>query len=393
MKKFFLPVLLVLGALVSVAQEDSTMVKHKVAIFAPLYLDSAFDGMNEYRYAKNSFPKFINPGLEFYEGAQLALDSLAREGAELEVFVYDTRSSTETLNEQLARPELEDVELIIANCTGAEVRTFADFGLKKKIPVINTTMPHDGGARANPYLVVLNPTLKTQIEGIYKYVQRYYSINPIVVFRKKGATEDQIKSYFEDYTKNTLAVPLRIRYVDLPEGFTAGLLKTYLDTVRRTVCIAGSLDPAFGRQLTSHLASINADYPALVIGMPTWDGARDFGKPELKGLEIIYSHPFYNSRADRVSEHIVGVFNDHLFARPSDMVFRGYQSTFKYGRLLLRYGSDLSSNLGNALGNVFFDFDIQPVLNRETMELEYFENKKLYFLKWMDGEIKNVNSL
>src|SRR5947207_5561621 len=60
--------------------------KHKVAIFAPLYLDSAFDDLGNYRYDKQ-FPKFINPGLEFYEGAQLALDTLTKEGAPLEVFV------------------------------------------------------------------------------------------------------------------------------------------------------------------------------------------------------------------------------------------------------------------------------------------------------------------
>ena len=392
MKKFFLPFLLLLTFLQSGAQEDSVITeKYRIAIFAPLYLDSAFDATNEYRYTKNTFPKFINPGLEFYEGAQLALDSLAKEGAELEVFIYDTRSATETIFDQLEKPEMQEVDLIIAHCSGNEVRMFADFGQRKKIPVINTTMPHDGGARANPYLVVLNPTLKTQIEGIYKYVQRYYSINPIIVFRRKGSTEDMIKNLFEEYTKQTMAVPLRIRYVDLPQGFTTGLLKTYLDTVRRTVCIAGSLDPAFGKQLITHLASVNATHPSIVIGMPTWDGSIDFTRPELKGLEIVYSHPFYNSRTDKVSEKIVTLFNERLYARPSDMVFRGFQSTYKFANLLLEYGNDLSSNLGNKNGNVFFEFDIQPVLNRQTMELEYFENKKLYFLHWTDGEVKQVN--
>src|SRR6185295_1626118 len=86
----------------SFAQADTTR-KHRIAIFAPLYLDSAFDGMNEYRYAKNVFPKFINPGLEFYEGAQLALDSLSKEGTPIEVFVYDTRSTKESLTQQLAK--------------------------------------------------------------------------------------------------------------------------------------------------------------------------------------------------------------------------------------------------------------------------------------------------
>ena len=47
--------------------------RHQIAIFTPLYLDSAFDDTSGYRYNMD-FPKFINAGLEFYEGAQMAID-------------------------------------------------------------------------------------------------------------------------------------------------------------------------------------------------------------------------------------------------------------------------------------------------------------------------------
>jgi len=29
-------------------------------------------------------------------------------------------------------------------------------------------------------------------------------------------------------------------------------------------------------------------------------------------------------------------------------------------------------------------------VNKENMSLEYFENRKLYFLKWQDGVIKSI---
>ena len=71
---------------------------------------------------------------------------------------------------------MDSVELIIAHCSSAEVKIFADAGLKKNIPVINANLPNDGSATANPFFVVLNPTLKTQCEGIYKHIQKYYSL-------------------------------------------------------------------------------------------------------------------------------------------------------------------------------------------------------------------------
>jgi hypothetical protein len=364
--------------------------KHKIAIFAPLYLDSAFDYDDEYRYSKNVFPKFINPGLEFYEGVQLAIDSLNKEKAPLEIFIYDTKSAKQSVQQSLKKAETDSISLMIVHCNGNEVKLFADAGLKNNVPVINVNLPNDGGAAGNPFFVVLNPTLRTQCEGIYKYIQKYYSLEPVIIFRKKGQLEDRIKSYFDEFGKNTVSVPLKFKYVELTDSFTVNQLKAHLDTTSQTVCIAGSLDEVFGKRLTKHLATLKKqNYDAIVVGMPTWDGIA-FNKPEYKGIEIVFSTPFYHSKIDKVSQSITHHFNKVMFARPSDMVFRGYEVMFRYGRLALQYGKELASNLANKQTKIFTDFDIQPVLNKQSMTLDYFENKKLYFLKWQDGALKGV---
>lgn len=365
--------------------------KHKIAIFAPLYLDSAFVDDSVYRYAKNVFPKFINPGLEFYEGAQLALDSLNLENTELEVFVYDTRSATESLVQQLNKKELDSVELILAHCISSEVKLFADAGLKRNIPVINVNLPNDGGVTGNPFFVMLNATLRTQCEGIYRYIQKYHSLDRLVIFRKKGSLEDRIKTYFDEFGKNTVSVPLKLKYVDLPDSFTVNHLRQHLDTLESSLCIAGSLDESFGKRLAQQLALLKKQkYLASIMGMPTWDNIKEFTKPEYKGIEITYSTPFYNPKIDKVSMSITAWFSRVMFMRPSDMVFRGYETTWRYSKMLLQYGKDIASNLSSKQAKLFTDFDIQPVLNKQTMTLDYFENKKLYFLKWQDGIIKAV---
>jgi hypothetical protein len=366
--------------------------KPKIALFAPLYLDSAFDATHEYRYGKSVFPKFINSGLEFYEGVQLALDSLAKENAELEVFIYDTRSATETLEQQLAKPEIADADLLIANCTPNEIHPFSQFALSKSIPFINVTVPSDVGVSSNPYFVLLNPTLQTQCEGIYRFIQRYYSLEPLVVFRKKGANDDLIKTIFDEFAKTTMSVPLKMKYVTLNDSFSVNQLLAQVDTNKKTVCLAGSLDANFGRRLVQQLASLSRSNKITIVGMPTWEiMSKDFSRPEFKGVEIIYSTPFYNARTNPVSVNITSFFNNEMYSRPSDMVFRGYEATWKFAKLLLQYGKDISSNLTSKQYQVFTAYDIQPVINRSTTSLEYFENKKLYFLKWQDGLVKVAN--
>jgi hypothetical protein len=391
MRRFVLPVLTFFLLFNSALAQDPPVRKHKIAIFTPLFLDSAFDSDGDYRYAKNVFPKFFNPGLEFYEGAQLALDSLEKEHAPIEVFIYDSRSATSTIQEQLNSPDLDSVELIITYCSSAEVKIFADAGFKKNIPVINANLPNDGNVTGNPYFVMLNSTLKTQCEGIYKHIQKYYSLNPIVVFRKKGSLEDRIKSYFDEYSKKTAAIPLQIKYVELTDTFTVNQLKPYLDTTNETLCLAGSLDENFGKRLVKQLALLKKqDYLSVAMGMPTWDNIREFNKTDYKGIDIVYGTPFYNSKVDRVSQSITSRFNKIMFARPSDMVFRGYEVTFRFARMLLQYKEEIASNLSNKYNKIFTDFDIQPVLSKQNMTLDYFENKKLYFLKWQDGTLKGI---
>jgi hypothetical protein len=261
-----------------------------------------------------------------------------------------------------------------------------------KIPFVNVNLPNDGGVFENPYFVMLNPTLKTHIESIYRHLQKYYALDEIIVFRKKGQIEDLIKSHLVEYSKNTMSVPLTLTYIDLVDSFTVKHLTSRLDSNRNTICVAGSLDENFGRRLALQLASISKQYKVSLMGMPTFDNIdKDFAKPEYKGLPIIYSTPYYNPRTDKVSQSIIHYFNTKLYARPSDMVMRGYEAAWRFSKLLLQYKKDIASNLTKKEFNVFREFDIQPVFGKPNMTLDYFENKKLFFLRWQDGLIKVTN--
>ena len=87
-----------------------------------------------------------------------------------------------------------------------------------------------------------------------------------------------------------------------------------MDTTRQTLCIAGSLDDNFGKRLAAAIGFYQYNnILSAVMGMPTWDGIKDFAKPEYKGIEIIYSTPFYNAKTDKVSQSITNYFNyDHV---------------------------------------------------------------------------------
>jgi hypothetical protein len=373
--------------LLTFSQPSSAKQIVRVGLFAPLYLDSAFDKNSTYRFPSKSFPKFSTPGLELVEGAFLALDTLNKLKAPIELIVVDTRAAAQPLSIQLKNASSHNLDLIITHCSTSELQTIAAFGFEKNIPVVNVNLPNDAGVTNNPFLVLLNSTLRTQSSAINNYVHTKFLKQPVVVFRKKGKLEDVIRSYWDELAKTNKS-PQKWIYVDLPDSFTVDQLIPKLDTARQTVCIAGSLDEAFGKRLALHLATLSKQrYKSTIIGMPTWDAIREFSKPEFRGVDIIFCTPFYNNRTDSVSQQVQRFFINNLYARPSDMAFRGYEAVWRFSRLLMRYGNGISSQLAAKEFDLFREIQIQPVFSPDN-QLQYFENKKLYFLKWQDGILK-----
>lgn len=381
MKKYLYLFLFLLPTTFALAQSP---LRHKIAVFAPLYLDSAFNYGGDFRFGK-SFPKFLNPGIEFVQGVQLALDSLQAKGALLEVFVYDTKSRTTPIARQLQGPELTGLEMIIAHANVPEARLLADAALQRKIPFVSATLPNDAGVSANPYMVVLNTTLQGHIEGIYKMLQRNNAADRIIVFRKPGVQEDAIKTNFTEFGKAAEGKPLNIRFVDVGDAFTPQTLAAQMDSTKRNVVIAGSMEEAFGTKLAAALAPLSKSYPTMLLGMPTWDNV-NFNKTEYKGLDIVYSTPFFYNRLTPLESKLAASFEKNINSRPTDMYFRGYESVMRFALLLLDTKRDVASNLTRKGNAVFTRFDIQPVFkDRQAMTLEYFENKNIYFVRVSGG--------
>jgi ABC-type branched-subunit amino acid transport system substrate-binding protein len=361
----------------------------KVGVFAPIYIDSAFSD-NNYKLG-NTISKNILPGLDFYNGVMMAIDSLNAEGVHAEVFFYDTKNSNEPLQYILEKPELAGLSLIIAFFnTRNEIKPLADFALANKIPLISETYPNDGGITENPYFVLINPTLKTHANAIYKYLQRTNATNNIVWVKRKGSMEDMIQSQFSENNKKTPALPLRLKTIELVDSFNTADLISSLDSNRQNTIICGTLNENFSVAVIKTI-SANRDYHVQVIGMPTWDGLKDLTRPELKGVEVIYSSPYNFSRTDKLAVSITNKYRNKFLSRPSDQVFKGYESLYHFTKLAIKHRENLIHNLSDKSFKVFNDFDIQPVkFKKENWQPDYQENRKLYFIKKVDGQIKQV---
>ena len=358
------------------AQTTPTIqVSKKVVVFIPLEIDGAFEG-NQYLLGNNNLPKTMLPGLDFYNGVLMAVDSLNKINTPIEVRIIDTKQKNNSLANILSDSNIQNTALIISAVTNrADTKLIADFALAHQTPMVSATFPNDAGVTNNPFVSILNPTLKTQCEAISGYLQNIFAKNTILYCKKKGATEDYIQNII---TGSNNKQAISFLNIELQDSVVFSDLIPYLDSTKQNIIMCGSLKESFGVALVKVLNE-NPIYKSIVIGMPTWDNEKLLNVPN---VEIIYASPYYFNGNEKLLKQLTASYKIKYQGRPSDQFFKGYETMLYF----------TGSIFGKPIP-VFNSFKLMPVLNGSIKtQIDYQENKNLYFFKKQNGQIKTAKA-
>ena len=359
--------------------------KVKVSVLLPLHLDSLYKG-GAYRY-KNAIPKFAMPGLEFYNGVQLAVDSLNKEGINARIEVVDLYRFG-SLNTLYSPSNTNLPNLVIGMVQNApELRQVADKSKEFQIPFISATYPNDAGITSNPYLYITNSTLRVHVESVAKRVKENSNAKKVVVFVRNGNKDARIKSLLDHGIEGERR--FEFQYVPLSDSFTVNQITPYLDSTQFNYLVSGSLDNKFGARLVKTLSTVTPKYMSRVYGMPTWDD-QDFSKPEYKGVEVVYTTPFISYTLNpQLYNAINASYKKISKSKPSDLVFRGYELTYRYVKNLAENKDKFAERINKKDFKVFADFTFEPVKSTEK-DIDFYENENVYFILKLDGALKSV---
>ena len=358
------------------AQYNSSLQERKtIIVFIPLEIDGAFNG-TDYILGNNNLPKTMLPGLDFYNGVLMAVDSLKKSSPTFDIRIIDSKQKNNSLTTLLTDSSLQKPTLIISAVTNkVDTKLIADFALAQQSPMVSAVFPNDAGVTNNPFFTVLNPTLKTQCEAIYNYIQTNFSKNTILYLKKKGATEDYIQNIIVDSNSKTSKSFLNIEVTD---SISFADLAPYLDSTKQNILLCGSLKESFGYSIVK-LLNDNPAYKSTIIGMPTWDGEKSFN---VTNVEIIYASPFYFNGNEKLLKQLTAAYKLKYLGRPSDQFFKGFESMLYFTNGLLSKPTP-----------VFNSIKIMPVYNEDNKsQVDYFENKNLYFFRKQNGQIKSAKS-
>jgi hypothetical protein len=358
---------------------------YHIAIFAPLYLDSTFS--NGQLTSDNSIPRFIMPAVDFVQGAHIALDTLSSNGKSADVNIYDSKSSAQPISWLIKYRKLDNADLIIGSVKDPDYRELADFALQKNIPFVSATYPNDGGVLANPYLIIVNSTLKANCEGIFSYLLQKHGTDKIYLVKRKG--DDRIENYFRTINYSEGKPLLNIRTIMADSTITAYSLMNRIDTSHTAIIIGASLDEDFAKSLADACYAIQKKHPVVLIGMPNWDGFRSlYKKDAYTDFPIRYTTPHYDAKNNSFDSILIKKYFQLYRIKPSDMAYKGFGITWYFVNLLLKYPGEIMSHLNDNELSVFHDYNFRPVyIEKQNQTPDYYENKHLFIMEILNGEI------
>lgn len=363
---------------------------YNIALFAPLYLDSVFTNGTE--ISGRTLPRYVLPGLDFYEGAQLALDSLQQQGVKLNVYVYDSKSRANSINNLTRNKSLDSVDLIIAAVSTPEIQELSNVAKQKEINLVSATYPNDGGVTANPFLLITNSMLKTHGEALQRYLQETFATKNILLFHRNSTFDKRVAADFKaDYEKMQSPRKSRIREVIWSDDMTDGELSQFLLADRPNLCIVTALDETNAKAILRKLSVQTGTYPIQIYGMPTWDIMK-FKEPEFKDMQIYYTSPYFNDKTNTYSRYITDYFKRVYKSRPSDMAFKGFELTWYFVKQLTDKGVYFNSSLNDPSKKVFNNLNYQPVYLKDGATIpDYFENKNINIIQKNDSSDIRMN--
>lgn len=388
MMKFFLALVFsfLTGSLCFAQQEEDTLQEIKpirVAVVAPIYIDSAF----RYGIVKNDLPRYMTAGLEFVQGAEIALDTIATYGREVEVHIIDSKGLTRPAEWKVYYPELKAMNLIIGGVRTPEYNGLADFAKEFSIPFVSAIYPNDGGIRDDSLLIIMNSTLKTTIEGIFSFVAQQHGMDQLLILKQRG--DDRIDDFFREANRSRGSL-LRFRSVAV-DSIDSTQLALLIDTLRPAVVIGASLDEDFAINIA------DACYPyrhnITFIGMPNWTGFKDlFDRKRYQDFPILYPTPHLSDSGNVYMAYLDNTYFTQYRKKAGDPAERGFESAWYFTNLLLKYGDSLMLHLNDNEFATLHHFNFQPSTMNPARLTDYIENKHIIIAQILNGFISRWDS-
>ena len=351
---------------------------YRIDVLAPLYLDDLVKGKS----VSGKIPDKALPGVAFYQGLNLAADSLKKAGFDLDIYVHDVASVNESVSELTGKDKMDSSDLIIGAVQAKDVTALADYAKKKHINFVSALSPADGGVKENQYFTLIQPSLRTHCEWILSDVAKKYPGQKIsILYRTSKEADYNAYKYLTSGVASNMNI-WQLLCNSLPEKES---LEPLFDTSKPNIVLVSILDNGYADSL---MRLLTAYFPAAhfeVYGMPSWNSIGSLRKATaFPNLTVNVTNPFNYDVATPIGEYVMKHYKADYGSKPGELVYRGFETMFWYANLLKSYGNIFNDKYSDNSLAPFTKFDVKSQWDRSGNIL-FFENTNIFLTTYKAG--------
>lgn len=233
---------------------------------------------------------------EFYKGFLIALDKARKQCEEnIEVFAYDTKSSSAQLDSLLSLPELKEMDLIFATDDSEQLKTISAYCNENKIYMVNAFSLKTEDYNTNPYMFQINTPQTFMYADVYDWFDNEFKDHEIVFVHKKGSTKKDFANDLKSHIESSGKSVAQMEYVT---SLMAEKLSEHTDSLKKYLFIPTSGTKNVMSKLVSAVKALKADRSDIqvsVLGYPEWVTYTDEWQKTFHAVDTYFYSRFFTN--------------------------------------------------------------------------------------------------
>jgi len=323
---------------------------YKIGLMIPIYSNFDSEIRVENDYLIKEIDEYISfRFIEFYQGMKLAFDSLQKLGFKAEIFVWDTKADTNTVDSICNLKEFKELDLLFGPFYSKNVKRVQSAARESSIKVVDLFSPFFIQADSSSEFFIINSNVENKYYALAKYIGDSLSNYRISIlhqgYDKELREVNQLKAsllknkidtnniYIYDYTFNGMKK-----------------LKNELSKDKENIVFNLADNEAKVSNFLRQLNIETKDYSIMVMALDkVWGKYKTLELDYLSHLKYTCATDYYIDNGD--SSQVIPFekkFYETYNRIPSKLGYLGFDISWYFGNEIYYFGSNFSQ-CGNKL--------------------------------------------
>ena len=330
-------------------------------------------------------PLLTQISADFYQGVLIAVDSLARQGLKVNLYVYNMPSSTDTSNHRLDSilriPMLPAMNLIIGPAYASQFKIVARFAAQHNIPIVSPLSPDNNILLGNAFTSKATPSPLTEMEDMADYIAAHHGRDNVIILHHRYAADDNYFNAFKKKYNSDLQLDSKTDTATVAD-YTDNMSKLgdKIAKDKNNIIVVPYQGESFVTKLVNQLANskYSDDDSLVVYGMHNWLNIDVLDMGDLDTLNFHFASNEFVNYSDSCTKSFIKKYRYNYYTEPSYYALQGFDIAYFYLSELKKFGTGLQDHLGDgAYKGVHTSFDFHR--NDATGG---YENRAIYMMEY-----------